>query len=145
MKRLLIVFSLFAGLMLSAPVALAVYDPLGGACSTNAQTAASPTCQQYTQQQNHPNSNPVAGPSGVLQTVTNIMATITGIVAVIMIIVSGLTYMTAGGNIAGQRAGDNPSKAKKARAQLSAAVVGLLIVALSWSILTFIIQKFVKS
>ncbi len=145
MKRLLIIFSLLAGLMLSAPVALAVYDPLSSVCVPDSPSINSPTCQQYLKQQKNPNSDPVAGPTGVLQTVTNIMAMLTGIVAVVMIIISGLSFMTAGGNIAGQRAGDNPSKAKKARAQLNAAVIGLLIVALSWSILTFIIQKFVQS
>ena len=146
MKRLLIIPLLLAGLVLSAPVALAVYDPLNRVCVQDPSSSAynSPTCQQYRDQQGHPDNNPVAGPSGALQTVTNVMALLTGIVAVVMIIASGINFMTAGGNIAGQRAGDNPGKAKKARSQLSAAVIGLIIVALSWSILTFIIQKFVQ-
>src|SRR5579863_6487253 len=132
MKRLLVILLLLAGLVLSAPAALAVYDPLSSVCTPGGSAYNSPTCKQYIKQQNNPNSNPVAGPSGVLQTVTNVMAMITGIVAVVMIIISGFNFMTAGGNIAGQRAGDNPGKAKKARAQLSAAVIGLIIVALSW-------------
>ena len=143
MKKLTIALAILTGIFATGPAALAAYDPLGGACS--GQAASSPVCQQYANQQNNPNSNPITGNNGVLQTVTNIMALLTGIVAVVMIIISGFTFMTAGGNIAGQRAGDNPSKAKKARAQLTAAVIGLIIVALSWTIITFIIQKFVQS
>ncbi len=119
-------------------------------CYNNGQAANSPVCRQDAQQNYNLSSsdlttnNPVAGPSGILQTVTNIMALLTGIVAVIMIIVSGMQFITAGGNFAGQRAGDNPSKARKARANLVSASVGAAIVALSWTIVTFIIQHFVK-
>lgn len=119
-------------------------------CYNNGQATTSPICRQDAQQNYQVkstdlvNSNPVAGPNGILQTVTNIMALLTGIIAVIMIIISGMQFITAGGNFAGQRAGDNPSKARKARANLVSASVGLAIVALSWTIVTFIIQHFVK-
>lgn len=144
MKRVIIVIAMLTGLIFVAPATLAVYDPLKSVCVPGTAAYDSPTCKQYRYQQANKNSNPIAGSDGILQTITNIMAMLTGIVAVIVIIISGFSLMTAGGNIAGQRSGDNPSKAKKARAQLSGALIGLVIVALSWTILTFIIQKFVQ-
>jgi len=146
MKRLIILLSLLSILVFSHGMVLAAAnDPLGSACAAGTKAASSPVCDQYLKQQNDKNnSNPIAGPTGVLQTVTNVMALLTGIVAVIMIIVSGITFITAGGAPGGQRAGDNPSKAKKARAQLMAAVIGLVIVAMGWTIITFVVQKIIQ-
>lgn len=145
MKKLILIISAFLCLAGAPAIAHADFNTLQGACTNSTAAAQSPICKQNQAQLNDPNNtNPVAGTTGILQTVTNVMALLTGIVAVAMIISSGITFITAGGNLAGQRSGDNPSKAKKARAQLTAAVIGLLIVALSWSILSFIIEKFVK-
>lgn len=148
MKRIYI--SLIAsGALFFVPGAVrADFNPLNGPCNSiqnSQQVKSSPTCAQNKEQTSDPNNpNPVAGPKGILQTVTNIMALLTGIAAVGVIISGGITLITAGGNFAGQRSGDNPSKAKKARGQIAAAVIGLVIVALSWTILSFIIEKFVK-
>ena len=56
-----------------------------------------------------------------------------GLVAVIMIIYGGFMWMTAGGN------DDRVGSAKKI---LSAAVIGLIIVLLSWAIISFAINVF---
>lgn len=143
MKRIILMLSFLAVLLLPAGLTYG-FDPLSGPCSqSGAQNTA--ICQQNTTQQTSKNNNnPVAGPNGVLQSVTNVMATLTGIVAVVMIVISGFQFVTAGGSIAGQRAGDNPSKARKARSTLIAAVIGLIIVALSWTIITFVVQKIVQ-
>lgn len=140
-----IILTLFALILLLIPAGRAYgFDPLSGPCSQSG-AQSTPICQQNTTQQTaKTNENPVAGPNGVLQTVTNVMAVLTGIVAVVMIIISGMQFVTAGGSIAGQRAGDNPSKAKKARANLMAAIIGLIIVALAWTIITFVVQKIVQ-
>lgn len=153
MKKLLLSTITALCLVIFAGGAVGAYDPLcsqynsGGKCVQGpcATTPDSPICKQNAQQQSaSTNENPISGPHGVLQTATNLVALLSGIVAVIMIIVSGAQFITAGGSIAGQRAGDNPSRAKKARATLGAAVTGLVVVALAWSILSFIIQKFVE-
>jgi len=87
------------------------------------------------------NTNPVVD---VVQKATNLIAVIAGIGAVIVIIISGIQYSTAGGAAAGQRAGDNPTKAKNARAMLANAVIGLIIITLAWAIISFVIQKVIK-
>lgn len=143
MKKIILTLSVLAFLLVPASQTYG-FDPLSGPCSqSGAQNT--PICQQNTTQQTaKTNDNPVAGPNGVLQTVTNVMAVLTGIVAVVMIIISGFQFVTAGGSIGGQRSGDNPSKARKARSTLLAAVIGLIIVALSWTIITFVVQKIVQ-
>lgn len=54
-----------------------------------------------------------------------------GLVAVVMIILGGFIWMTAAGN---------EEKVKKAKAILTSAVIGLVIVLLSWAILTFVVS-----
>ena len=54
-------------------------------------------------------------------------------------------YATAGGAAAGQRAGDNPTKAKNARLVLTNAVIGLIIIALAWVVVSFVTQKVISS
>lgn len=54
-----------------------------------------------------------------------------GLIAVIMILFGGFMWMTAAGN---------EEKVKKAKAILTSAVIGLVIVLLSWAILTFVVS-----
>lgn len=61
--------------------------------------------------------------------------------AVIIIVYSGFVFATSGGSLSGQRSGDNPSRAKKARATLLGAVIGLVMIALSWAFIRFIIDR----
>lgn len=139
MKKLVVIIICAFSVLLPAQALAASDNLLQDVCKT---APSSPVCQQNAAVPKK--GNPIAGPNGILQTVTNIMALLSGIVAVIMIIVSGFTFVTAGGAIGGQRAGDNPTKAKKARATLLAAIIGLVIVALSWSFITFIVQRFIQ-
>ena len=115
---------------------------IAGPCSA-ASASSSPACQQDATQ-NKSKSNPIAGPNGVLQKAANLIAELTGVVGVIMIIAGGITFATAGGAPGGQRAGDNPNRAKKARTMIFAALTGMVVVALAWTIVTFVVQKFVK-
>jgi lysylphosphatidylglycerol synthetase-like protein (DUF2156 family) len=96
----------------------------------------SPVCKDSSTQA----GNPV---TDTIKKVANIVVIIAGIAAVITIIISGFMFVTAGGSIAGQRAGDNPAKAAKARSALSASLVGLVVVALAWTIVTFVTDKFI--
>lgn len=130
-KRLILALSIIvAGL---TPAAALAYDPLAGPCQG---ITTSPVCNQNTQQQTVAgNQNPIAGPEGILQIVANIMAMVTGIVAVIMIIYAGIRYITSSGN---------PERTKKAKDMIINAVVGLAVVALAWSFISFVIQKFIE-
>jgi hypothetical protein len=100
----------------------------------------SPTCKQNAAQ-NGSTTNPAVH---IIQTAANILATVGGIGAVIVIIISGFMFVTAGGGVGGQRSTD-PSKAKNARAALTGAVIGLVIIALAWTIITFVTDKLVKT
>src|SRR5579872_3915707 len=120
------------------PVQATILDPV---CQTPA-AANSPVCKDANKTGNN---NPVSGPKGVIQTATNLIAIAAGIIAVIVIIASGIMYATAGGLAQGQRAGDNPTRAKNARAMLLNAVVGLALIVLTWSLASFIIQKVISS
>lgn len=54
-----------------------------------------------------------------------------GLVTVIFILYGGFMWMTAGGN---------EEKVKKAKQVISAAVIGLIIVTLSWAIIIFVVN-----
>ena len=114
-------------------------DLFGGACSGTA--ANSPTCQQASSEGG--SNNRVTGSKSIINAAVNILAVITGLAAVIMIIISGFKFVTAGGATPGQRSGD-PNAVKSARATLTAAIIGLVVVALAWTITRFIIDKVVQ-
>lgn len=141
MKKILIALFVGFSIMLSFNTQAAAIDPLcskygpGGNCIKGpcAEAPNSAACQQSrSQQAKADNPNPVAD---TLLKVANIMALLTGIVAVLMVIISGLRFITSGGN---------PEATKKARANLIAAIIGLIVVAVSWTLVTFIVQKFVQ-
>jgi ABC-type Fe3+ transport system permease subunit len=133
---LLVVVGLIAALILTMP-ASAQFNPVGGACQTDA-AKKSPTCQQNSTQ-NGKETNPAID---IIRTAANIIAIIAGIGAVIMIIVSGFTLITAGGATPGQRSGD-PNKIKSARATLTNAIIGIVIIALAWTIVTFVTDRLI--
>jgi hypothetical protein len=107
-----------------APKTMA-FDLFGDSCSGNA--ANSPTCQQAQQQQ----GDPIAGPGGIINTAANIIAVITGIAAVVMIIIGGLTIVTSGGNA---------ERNKLGRREILGSVIAVVIVALAWTITSFVIN-----
>lgn len=139
LKAFCLLVSLVAMMMLSSHASAASGDLLGTVCGD-------PTAPQY----NSPacidarktgiNDNPVAGPHGIIQTAANIIALAAGIVAIFVIIAGGIVYATAGGAQAGQRAGDNPTKAKNARQMIINALIGLVVIALVWTITSFVIR-----
>lgn len=111
------------------------YNPLGQACKNAGQKG--PICEQNNKQQNAAdNTNPVVRQ---IQTIANFIALIAGILSVLTIIYGGFLFVTSGGNTAGgQRAGDPQGRAKQGRAAITGAVAGLIIIALAWTLITFI-------
>jgi hypothetical protein len=65
---------------------------------------------------------------GVLKTITNIISLIAGGIVVIMILLSGIKFMTSGGD---------PSKVSSAKNSLIYALIGLAVVALTQAIIHF--------
>jgi hypothetical protein len=68
-----------------------------------------------------------------VKTAIDIFSAIVGVIAVVMIIVSGLKYMTSGGD---------PSKTNNAKDSLLYALIGLIVVALSQAIVHFVLNRF---
>ena len=120
------------------------FSLFGDACKPGNGASQGPVCQQNDKQKKA-GTNPVAGPNGIINSAVNIIAVGAGVAAVIIIIISGFMFVTAGGNIGGQRAGDNPSRAKNARAALIGAVIGLAIIALAWTIITYVTHNVIKT
>ena len=109
--------------------------------SPSTNPADSGVCKQS---QSQGTENPVSGPKGIIKTATNILAIVAGVGALVIIIISGFTFATAGGTAPGQRAGDSPNRAANARGRLINALIGLVVVALAWTIVTFTVDKIIK-
>lgn len=151
MTRLkLILAGLTTGLFLLVPslaahAASAPYNPLNqgiNVCQGNA--ANSTVCQESSNQANKGTSasaNPVVQK---IHTGANILGTIAGVAAVIIAVYSGFMYATAGGAIGGQRSGDNPTRARQARSSLIGSLIGIVLVALAWTIVTFVTDRLLK-
>lgn len=122
-------------------------NPLDQACSQG--TASTGAICKQSQAQNptasNPNpSNPISGPSGVINKAANIVALVAGVGAVIMILIGGFEYVTGGGSSGGgQRAGD-PNAVKKAKARITSALIGLVVVTLAWVLVRLITDRVIK-
>jgi hypothetical protein len=139
MKLLLLAaLSLLALSLLGLPAA-AQFNPVGSACQ-DPIAKTSPTCQQN-QTQNGKKTNPAID---IIRTATNIIAVIAGVGAVVVVIISGFMFVTAGGATPGQRAGD-PNRVKSARAALVGAIIGLIVIALAWTAVTFVTKALIKT
>lgn len=100
-------------------------DPLADACQ-GADAKKSATCGSLS-----PNSSPLTGTNGLLYKASIFLSSIAGVIAIVVILISGFRYMTA--------AGDS-QKATSARKTLIGAIIGLVIIALAQTIITFIVR-----
>jgi len=128
----LLLVATFLVFALASPAAEA-FDIFGGACSGSA--ASSAPCQQANKQTGEIQNNPISGKHGALQRATTLLAIIGGLAAVIIIIIGGIMFVTSGGR--------SDEGAKNARTLITNGVVGLVIIALAWTLVSFIIQRVV--
>jgi hypothetical protein len=68
-------------------------------------------------------------PDGIVPTVINIILYIVGIIAVIMLIVGGIMYATSAGD---------EKKVTTAKATIVAALIGLAVAILAWTLVNFV-------
>ncbi len=68
----------------------------------------------------------------VLKTVVNVLSAVAGVIAVIMLVVAGLKYITSEGD---------SGKVNSAKSTLTYALVGVLVVALSQTLVRFVLNK----
>jgi hypothetical protein len=125
MKRLALAVA--ALLCLLMPATALAYDPLDSACAASSAAKNSATCDGT-----KTSKDPIGGPNGVLKRVSLVIATIAGVAAVIVIVVSGLMLVLSGGD---------SQKAAGARSAIIGAVVGLVIIAVSESLIVFVVSR----
>ena len=101
-------------------------DKLFDPCNTNSLTKKSPICQP------NPPTNPV---NDKIKVAADIVALLTGAAAVIFIILGGITMISSSGS---------PEAVANARKRVLYAVIGLVIVALAWTLVNFVTDKFIK-
>ena len=70
-----------------------------------------------------------------IQNILNIVIGLLGIVAVVVIIIGGVTYMTSSGDA---------GKVKKAKDTILYGVIGLVVVALAYAIVNFVITGIIN-
>lgn len=127
-RRLLSIITLSlltAGLFVGTP-ALAASDLFQGVDCSKAPGSAVCTDSKSS------SSNPLTGNGGIIIKVANIISIIAGVAAVIVIIVSGLKFITAGGEA---------SQIATARSSLIGAIIGLVVIVLARSIIGLIIGR----
>jgi hypothetical protein len=105
----------------------ATNDQLFSACDTNAQTASSPICKDR-----NTTTNPV---NKKIKIAADIVALVTGIAAVIFIILGGFTMITSAGNT---------EAVANSRKRITNALIGLVIVALAWTLIAFVTDRLIK-
>jgi hypothetical protein len=123
---------LFASLFILFSSTANAFPIFGNACSGDA-AQNSPTCQQVESEGGA--NNRVTGTNNIINAAVNILAIATGVAAVIVIIIGGFTMVTSAGN---------QEAIVASRRRIIAAVIGLAIVALSWTIIRFITDKLIK-
>ncbi|HRY77062.1 MAG TPA: hypothetical protein P5524_02825 [Candidatus Paceibacterota bacterium] len=97
------------------------------AFSVSAQTGSCPSKANYNLEINLPGiPNPVCGPAQYLSGLYTLAIGIAAALATVMIVYAGIIYATSG---------DNASKQKEARSQITQAVLGLVILLASYLIL----------
>ncbi len=80
------------------------------------------------------NKNPsnIYGNGGLIENITNLIAWIAGGAAVLLIVVSGVGYITSGGDA---------EKAKGSKRTIIAALIGIAVIVLARSLINFVVGK----
>ena len=105
--------------------------------NTGAVLAAGGTCPPGSLKDTYINSPSECNVSGSntfatdLQNIINWIVGVAGLVAVVVVIIGGITYMTSNGD---------PGKVKKGKDTILYGVIGLLICALAFAIVNFVIS-----
>lgn len=123
---LAVLFVGFSGLLFAPDAYASKHLPLDIICQNTPEATA---CQNRNQTVD---SNDFYGRNGILTKVIRILSVIVGVVSVFVMIISGVKYMTSNGE---------PNRVNSAKDSLLYAVIGLALVALSQSIVIFVLNK----
>ena len=124
LKSLVFLLLTFSSMVIIHSTSFA-YDPFKKSC---AAASASNVCVEA----QNSTTNPIYS---TIHTAANIIALIAGIAAVIIIILAGLNLVTSAGN---------SEAATKSRKRITSALIGLVIIAVAWSLVTFVVNRVIK-
>lgn len=96
-------------------------------CSSNSKLSSTNICKSISN--NNSTGNPI---NNIIDSILGVITYIAGILAVILILVSGYRFVTSGGN---------PNAITQARQTLMYALIGIIVVAVSQSLILFIFSK----
>lgn len=116
--------------MFVLPATALAVDVLTPACS-NAPAGTPAICQDNQTGSSNTN-NPIFGPNGLVTTGVQILTLLIGIATIIVIIISGIRFITSGGNA------ENIAKGRRG---LAYAIIGLIITATAQVIVSFVLSK----
>lgn len=131
MKKLLLFLGIFSFAFATVPASPAHAWSLfpDKVCNTT-EARKSTACIEAKAQQG--NENPVAN---LIGDAANIIALVAGFVAVLMIIIAGFQFVTSGGNA---------EQTTKARGRIFGAIIGLVVIALAWTIIRLVLDAVIK-
>lgn len=112
-------------LVILLPVSARATDLFSDACTGDAATHAAACLEKR-------NTNPAAGPNGVLLQVVHIIAIIAGAAAVIVIIIGAIKFVTSSGD---------SGSVSSAKQTILYALVGLVVIVVGQSLISYIISK----
>lgn len=113
-------------LAVALPTAAYAFDPFAAVC--NVGGSGSTVCNEKANN----STNPLVGPTGLILIIAYTVATVAGIAAVIILMVSGFRYITSGGD---------PAKAESAKHGIFNALIGIAVILLATSIISFVLGK----
>lgn len=111
--------------LLAAPSAHAQDGVFEGVCNEPG-ASNSPACQDTT------GDDPLTGEDGLIVRVINFVSVIGGIIAVVIIMYGGFQYITSGGDT---------GKTNAARNTILYAVIGLVVIVLAQTVVSFILTR----
>lgn len=119
----LITLALVVPLLLVSTIGAQEVDPIGQACSGNAQNSEVCTAGS---------NDPITGENGVLLRAVDIISYMAGFAAVLMLVIAGLKFVTSSGD---------PNSVKSARDTIIYALIGVAVLILCQTIVKFVISK----
>ena len=125
-KILAIILTVLAVSVSLVPARALAFDPFNAICNNGGSGSA--LCQEKSKN----STDPLTGSNGLFHGIAMFVAIAAGVAAIIVIIIGGLKYVTSGGDAA---------KAKSAKDAIVAALIGLVIIVLAGSIISFILGR----
>ena len=126
LAKIVLVTTTIVMITLPVPVLASNGGIFNGVCGPGGVGNSSTVCQDNS------TTNPLVGSNGLLLKISAVIALIAGVAAVIVILISGLSYITSGGD---------PAKAQRARGALVGALVGVVVIVLAESIIGFVLSR----